>query len=391
MSVLVDVSHWLTGASGDSPGYMKLSSCMRYDYLWIGITIALDLAVAAGYGLIAMHWWKNSRTLPPVPAKTALANMRNIFLFCGLCGYAFIPIKMVWPAWRLYDMFMVVLVYFTWRYAWKAKDLKVIYNELGQTTRLAADLEKSRKESAEKAFFLNAISHDIRTPLNGLMLQANLAEISANSNDEATLKQSVIEMKSAAHTVAKLLDSFLEYAQLASPAHALQTTRFELKPVIDAMLDKFRYAATAKGLTLHARVPSDLTVRLDSTCLERILTNLLDNALKFTASGSVRMEAETNGNGLEIHVIDTGVGISAQHQAKLFDEFFQVDNVARDKAKGFGLGLAIAQRLARHMGGDVGVESAVGAGSRFTVAFPDAVVLQRDEHPPAPVSIAIPG
>jgi hypothetical protein len=78
--------------------YMDLACCMGYDYLWIGITVALDAAVAGGYALIALHWWKNQRHLPDSPAKRALGNMRNIFLFCGICGYAFIPVKMVWPA-----------------------------------------------------------------------------------------------------------------------------------------------------------------------------------------------------------------------------------------------------------------------------------------------------
>jgi len=389
MNPLIELSHWLTGATGDSPGYMKLSSCMRYDTLWIAITVALDLSVAAGYGLIAMHWWKNSRTLPNVPAKYALANMRNIFLFCGLCGYAFIPIKMFWPAWRLYDMFMVVLVYFTWRYAWKAKDLKVVYNELGRSTRLAADLEVSRRESAEKAFFLNAISHDIRTPLNGLMLQANLAELSVHNKDEVTFRETIAEMKSAAHTVSKLLDSFLEYGQLTSAGSDAATSAFELSPMVDGVVKKFSRRATSGGLALNVRVHQGLRVRLDSSKLERILSNLLDNALKFTPSGSVRVEAESDGSGLEIHVIDTGIGIEPHQREKLFDEFYQVDNAARDKSKGFGLGLAIARRLARKMGGDITVESAVGSGSRFTLAIPRAVADAA--NPPATlVGVVIP-
>src|SRR4051812_47141140 len=126
--------------------YMNLVHCMGHDRPWIVLTVLLDAAVAAGYGCIAMHWWKNERTLPPVPAKRALRHMRNIFLFCGLCGYAFIPVKMFWPAWRLYDLFMVFLVYFTWRYAWGARELKVVYNELGRTNQLAEDLKQSRQE-----------------------------------------------------------------------------------------------------------------------------------------------------------------------------------------------------------------------------------------------------
>ena len=87
--------------SGDGR-YMRLRGCMGTDYVWIWITVALDFAVAAGYVLIARHWWVNARQLPPSPAKRALSQMRNIFVFCGICGYIFIPIKMVWPAWRLF-------------------------------------------------------------------------------------------------------------------------------------------------------------------------------------------------------------------------------------------------------------------------------------------------
>ncbi len=215
---------WFTGGSSQ---YMSLRHCMSGDYLWIAITVALDFAVAAGYVLIALHWWRNERHLPPSPARTALARIRNIFVFCGICGYAFIPIKMVWPAWRLYDIVMLVLAYYTWRYALGARDLKVVYGELGRSRKLAEDLhrsrrdleqsredlEASRKESQRKGFFLNAISHDLRTPLNGLLLQANVAEVSAKTGDDKALGASIDEIKAAARAAADLLDGFLEYAR----------------------------------------------------------------------------------------------------------------------------------------------------------------------------------
>src|SRR5262245_54954257 len=102
MEGITFVLNWFAGKRA----YMNLVHCMGHDTPWIAITVLLDLTVAAGYVAIAMHWWKNERTLPLVPAKRALGNMRNIFLFCGLCGYVFIPVKMIWPAWRLYDVFM---------------------------------------------------------------------------------------------------------------------------------------------------------------------------------------------------------------------------------------------------------------------------------------------
>src|SRR5687768_7384636 len=97
--------------SGGEHQYMTLYHCMSHDNLWVAITVGLDIAVAAGYVVISMHWWRNERTLPDIPAKRALRSIRNIFLFCGICGYIFIPIKMFWPAWRLYDIFMMLLVY----------------------------------------------------------------------------------------------------------------------------------------------------------------------------------------------------------------------------------------------------------------------------------------
>src|SRR5438552_2840402 len=142
LASVLDRLNWFTNHGR----YSTLFHCMDRDMFWIITTVVLDIAVATGYALIAMHWWKNERHLPPIPAKRALANMRNIFAFCGICGYLFIPVKMFWPAWRLYDMFMVVLVYFTWKYAWGARDLKVIYAEMGRSGQLAKDLEKTREE-----------------------------------------------------------------------------------------------------------------------------------------------------------------------------------------------------------------------------------------------------
>ena len=141
---------WFTGGEHQ---YMRLYGCMQHDTFWVTVTITLDLMIAAGYVIIAGHWWKNQRNLPDIPAKRALSDMRNIFIFCGLCGYIFIPVKMFWPAWRLYDMSLAVLVYFTWRYALTASNLKVVYSELGRSSQLAADLERSKEEAKRKASF----------------------------------------------------------------------------------------------------------------------------------------------------------------------------------------------------------------------------------------------
>jgi len=359
------VLDWFAG----NGAYHNLVHCMGQDYLWIWVTIALDLAVAAGYMLIAKHWWANQRLLPESPARRALANMRNIFLFCGICGYLFIPIKMIWPAWRLYDLFMVALVYFTWRYAWGATDLKVIYSELGKGSRLAEELETSREESRHKTFFLNAVSHDLRTPLNGLMLQANIAELSADSGDTAALRSALRDMKASARATSDLLDTLLEYARPdeAEPQHV---TAFCLRDLLSEVCSTHRPSAQAVKLTLEVDCPPGLTITTERIKLERALSNLVGNSVKFTRTGGIRVEAVQSGRRVEVHVTDTGIGIAAADRGRLFEEFFQVNNNERDRRKGFGLGLAITRRLIRQLGGDISVDSTPGEGSRFTVALP---------------------
>ena len=359
---------WFTG--GAQHQYMKLAHCMDGDGLWIGITVALDVAVAAGYGLIALHWYRNERVLPVGPAKRALGTMRNIFLFCGICGYAFIPIKMVWPAWRLYDLVMAALVFYTWRYAWNARDLKVIYTELNRSERLAQDLEAVRAESQRKSFFLNAISHDLRTPLNGLMLQADVAQMNLDEKDPDALRESLAEIRGSARATADLLNSFLELGRLDWSQDQNVVEDVQLDSVLQRLVATHQPLAEQKGLYLRASVPKNLVVRTDRVKIERVLGNLLHNALKFTESGGVSVEVERRaGRDLAVRVADTGIGIARADQALLFEEFYQVRNHERDRKKGFGLGLAIARRLAQQLGGDVGVSSELGKGSRFDVVL----------------------
>ena len=367
MSGFGTVCDWFAG----NGRYMDLTCCMGHDTFWIVVTVALDFAVAGGYLLIALHWWRNARGLAPSPAKRALANLRNIFLFCGVCGYVFIPVKMFWPAWRLYDMVMLVLAYYTWRYAWGARDLKVVYTELGRSRQLAHDLEASREESKRKSFFLNAVSHDLRTPLNGLLLQSNLAEMGAATGDVETVRSATREIQRGAKAAADLLDGLLEYARLeGGAADQVVTAPVDVGAVVGNVIAASSAAAEHKGLLLRTNVPVGLVVPAERQRLERILSNLVTNAVKFTDQGDVRVEVESDARRLRIHVIDTGIGVAPEHRERLFEEFFQVHNVERNRSKGFGLGLAIARRMARQMGGDVTLESAVGHGSRFTLVLP---------------------
>jgi signal transduction histidine kinase len=368
--VLGNLLRWFAGGSD---GYMSLVHCMRDDTFWIALTVVLDVAVALGYLMIARHWWINERSLPDSQAKHALGNMKRIFLLCGTCGYLFIPIKMFWPAWRLYDGFLIGLVFFTWRYALNSRQLRVVYHELGRTKQLAFELEASRAESKRKSFFLNAISHDLRTPLNGLMLQADLAEMSTECDDPEMLREALREIKACAKSTADLLGSFIELGRLDWSEDSARPTRFPLRELVDQVVDSTISQAELKNLQMRVEVQKGLHIRTDRVKLERILQNLIGNAVKFTDRGVVRVEARVEGLGVVLTVIDTGVGLAPDAMKTIFEEFYQVNNSERDRSKGFGLGLPIARRLARLLQGELSVESEVGRGSRFSVTLPDVV------------------
>ena len=376
MTLLGDLARWF---SGGPDGYMTLVHCLKGDTFWISLTVLLDFAVAAGYLLIARHWRENERLLPESQAKSALGYMQRIFIFCGTCGYLFIPIKMFWPAWRLYDLAMMGLVFFTWRYALNARQLRVVYHELGRSKRLAFELEESKAESRRKSFFLNAISHDLRTPLNGLMLQADLAELSEATDDVESLRDSLREIKACARNTADLLASFLELGRLDWSDDPGRMATFPMAEVVDLVVNAQRPMADQKGLELRSELPDGLHLRTDRMKLERILQNLVGNGIKFTERGRVEVVVATSGRDAVLKVVDSGVGIPPGQRESIFDEFYQLNNTQRDRSNGFGLGLPIARRLAGQLSGVLEVESEVGRGSRFTLILPGAV-----ESPDAP-------
>jgi signal transduction histidine kinase len=292
---------------------------------------------------------------------------------------------MFWPAWRLYDGFLMALVFFTWQYAMNARQLRVVYHELGRSKRLAFELEESKAESKRKSFFLNAISHDLRTPLNGLMLQVDLAEMCLD--DAESLRESLHEIKACARTTADLLTSFLELGRLDWSDDSVREIHFGLSELLVQVTNAARPLAEAKGLEIRVESPAGVQLRTDRVKVERILQNLVGNAIKFTDHGRVEVVVGTSGRDVSFLVIDSGVGISADRLETIFDEFYQISNSERDSTKGFGLGLSIARRLTRLLQGDLIVTSEVGRGSRFALTLPGVVETGvpaiADHHPSA--------
>ncbi|HXE52672.1 MAG TPA: ATP-binding protein [Tepidisphaeraceae bacterium] len=247
---------------------------------------------------------------------------------------------------------------------------------------LNRELDLRRREAEEasvrKTRFLAAVSHDIRTPANAISLLAELIRrTSVNPALAADVPDLAQELHSSAISLVNLLSDVLDIARFDSDKVDLQESEFSLSDLLNDEQRQLFPLARQKGLSLQINVPSDpLVLRTDRIKLARILGNLVGNAIKFTEQGGVTIDAHRNGDGsVQISVRDTGSGIAPEHLSHIFDEFFQLRNPERDRAKGSGLGLTICKRLVDAMGGAIHVQSAPGQGSAFTVTLPGSAVV----------------
>lgn len=246
---------------------------------------------------------------------------------------------------------------------------------------LQRELEQRRAEAEEasvrKTEFLAAVSHDIRTPANAITLLAELIRRSASSPQTAAdVPELAEELHGSARSLVNLLSDVLDVARLDAGRMEVRQTTFDLAPLFAEQSRQMQPLAREKALALNYVPPAEpMVLRTDRVKLSRVLGNLVGNAIKFTGAGEVTVSAEPlPDGGVAIAVGDTGVGIAAEHQRHVFDEFFQLGNPERDRNKGTGLGLAICSRLVAAMGGRLEVRSTPGEGSVFTITLPPARV-----------------
>ena len=246
--------------------------------------------------------------------------------------------------------------------------------------------------SGRKTRLLNAVSHDIRNPVNAINLMAEV--IRRTAEDPALVTQvprMARRLQSNARSLVALVSEVLDTAHLDSGLLQRRDSTFSLNEFIDAARRDLAPLAEAKLLHLNAEMPERIIcVRTDRIKLDRIITNLLTNAIKFTTKGSVTISAAdtVDGAGL-IRIRDTGIGIAEGELERIFGEFAQLDTAVGERDRGWGLGLAICRRLADFIGATIAVESKVDVGTAFTVRLPPECVLDIAPAAPSGASSAV--
>ncbi|KAA0124710.1 hybrid sensor histidine kinase/response regulator [Methylobacterium sp. P1-11] len=238
---------------------------------------------------------------------------------------------------------------------------------------------RQAKEAAEdasraKSSFLANMSHELRTPLNAIIGFTRL--VMRRAKDVLPLKQfeNLEKILASSEHLLSLINSILDLAKVEAGRMEVKPSDFALEPVLDLCLRTVEPLVKDEGVRLVRDVRDPPTVlRTDEEKLRQILINLLSNAIKFTEAGSVTLRVRSVGEAVEFAVTDTGIGIPADALSAIFEEFHQVDNSATRSHSGTGLGLAISHRLARLLGGRIGVESREGEGSTFTLTIPPRI------------------
>ena len=247
------------------------------------------------------------------------------------------------------------------------------------TEELHKKIEEAQTATQAKTRFLAAASHDLRQPTHALgMFVARLAQL----QHSAEARQLIENLERSVQALQDMLDGLLDLSRLEAGVIKAQIRAFSLNPVFDQLRAEFSLVAADKGLRLRIRA-CDVAVLSDPALLPRILLNLLSNALRYTQHGWVLLACRrtVDGKQVRIEIWDTGIGIAPEHHAAIFKEFYQVDNMTRDRSKGMGLGLNIVARSTQLLGHRLQMRSRLGHGTCFSlevpVAAPDAVPERR--------------
>jgi PAS domain S-box-containing protein len=261
-------------------------------------------------------------------------------------------------------------------------------HDVTERTEYERALQEARQDAeaanASKSRFLAAAGHDLRQPLYAMSLFLGALIDQLDSRDLLKICE---KMEAAIDSMTELLDALLSVSKLESGSVVPRIQDFPIQTLLDRIILTNQQQADEKGLQLHCAADGSV-VRSDLVLLERIVNNLVANAIQYTDRGSVSISCYRSGEVARIEVSDSGVGIPHQDLDRIFEEYYQIDNPSRDRRKGLGLGLSIVKHISRLLGHWLDVTSKPGEGSTFSVEIP--LGTNRTDQPELPKCVKTP-
>jgi two-component system, OmpR family, phosphate regulon sensor histidine kinase PhoR len=230
------------------------------------------------------------------------------------------------------------------------------------------DITKLERLEHVRQEFLSNVSHELRTPLTAIL--AFVETLEEDDIPEADRQRFLSIIRRNANRMHDLIDDILELSAIEAGNIQVKTELVGLRHIVNDVITSLHNRASANSVSLDNQVPVEVRILADPRRLEQMLTNLIDNAIKFNREGGSVTVRYENGARDRIFIDDTGEGIPAQHLQRLFERFYRVERARSRELGGTGLGLAIVKHLARAHGGEVAVESKLGEGSSFAIELP---------------------
>ncbi|MFV1874074.1 MAG: ATP-binding protein [Oleiphilus sp.] len=247
----------------------------------------------------------------------------------------------------------------------KSIDLRFENEEL--IKELTEQKELERQANLDKSRFISAASHDLRQPLQSTNFMFAALKSKLNTAEQKTFFD---KTQNSLDSLNLMIDSLLDISRFDSGTLSIATKKFNVKESLSQEISQHMPEATTKDISIYCKCDESLSICFDPILLRRIISNLIDNAIKHSESQIITIAATATPELLQLTVRDDGIGIPEQHQSEIFKEFYQINNPERDRRKGTGLGLSIISRLIEHLNGEISLESAEGKGTTFKISIP---------------------
>ena len=366
-----------------TPIAARLRSTVRWNLL-IGacngsaslFMLPLDTTLKAVLTMILVSWGAGA-------VSTSSTVMRAFIAYASLL---FVPTALVWllaGPWLGWGIAALVLMFFGVQIRFARRNLETFEESFrirlenqtlarslaAERTELARARDAAVQANREKSRFLAAASHDLRQPLQALTLNSGELGRLPLASDALSIAG---EIGTSVEYLRSMLDTLLDLSKLDAGVVVAQPRRVRLDVLASAVAASFRAAAAARGLELRSRCPAGIAVHADPDLLRRMLSNLVDNAIKFTPSGTVDIDVTADEREVEIAVRDSGPGIANEHHGLIFEDLVQLPGDDKSRPQGHGLGLGIVRRAAALLNVKVTVDSAPGRGATFRWRVPRA-------------------